>query len=113
VEHQAGLLGHAEPSDQVLDPFGRAPARILEGVQLSVVVEIAVDGAVRGGEGGFFDAIASSSKKVAERYLSLDQAMIMGALGNVIGDDVLQRYFTKGEVAARVRPVIAPEVFGA
>ena len=65
------------------------------------------------GRGGFYDAIAVRSGQVARRYLSLDQAMIMGALGNVLGDDILRRYFTKGEVTRRVRPVIAPEVFGA
>ncbi|MCW5952702.1 MAG: DUF3131 domain-containing protein [Propionibacteriaceae bacterium] len=65
------------------------------------------------GRGGFYDAIAVRSGRIARRYLSLDQAMILGALGNVLGDGVLRRYFTKGEVAKRVRPVIAPEVFGA
>ena len=34
------------------------------------------------GPGGFYDAIAVGSGTVAKRYLSLDQAMIMGALGN-------------------------------
>lgn len=38
--------------------------------------------------------------------------MIMGALGNVLGDRILQRYFCEGEVTENVRPVIAPEVFG-
>ena len=64
------------------------------------------------GRGGFYDAVAVRSGTVARRYLSLDQAMAMGALGNVIGDAVLQRYFCAGEVSRRVRPVIAPEEFG-
>ena len=64
------------------------------------------------GPGGFYDAIAVGSGQVAKRYLSLDQAMIMGALGNVIDNNVLQRYFCKGEVERYVRPVIAPEIFG-
>ena len=64
------------------------------------------------GRGGFYDAVAVRSGTVARRYLSLDQAMVMGALGNVIGDAVLQRYFCAGEVSRRVRPVIAPEEFG-
>ena len=64
------------------------------------------------GPGGFYDAVAVRSGKVAKRHLSLDQAMIMGALGNVIGDQVLRRYFCQGEVSRYVRPVIAPEVFG-
>jgi len=47
---------------------------------------------------------------VAKRYLSLDQAMVLGALGNVTGGDVLQRAFAVGD-ALRIRRVIAPEIF--
>ena len=65
------------------------------------------------GPGGFYDAIATQSGQVAQRYLSLDQAMIMGALGNVLAGGLLQRAFAQGEVQAHVRPVIAPEEFGA
>ena len=35
------------------------------------------------GPGGFYDAVAVGSGTVAKRYLSLDQAMVMGAIGNV------------------------------
>ena len=63
------------------------------------------------GPGGFYDAIATRSGQVAKRYLALEQAMILGALGNVLTDGGLRRYFTQGEVARHVRPVIAPEVF--
>ena len=35
------------------------------------------------GDGGFYDAVAVKSGTVARRYLSLDQAMVMGAIGNV------------------------------
>ena len=62
------------------------------------------------GRGGFYDAIAVRSGQVAKRYLSLDQAMVLGALGNVTGGDVLQRAFAVGD-ALRIRPVIAPEIF--
>ena len=31
--------------------------------------------------------------------------------GNVLTDGALRRYFTEGEVARMLRPVIAPEVF--
>ncbi|MFK5635600.1 DUF3131 domain-containing protein [Ornithinimicrobium sp. LYQ103] len=65
------------------------------------------------GAGGFYDAINTDTGQVAVRYLSLDQAMIMGALGNVLADNVLQKAFVKGEVERYVRPVIAPEEFGA
>ena len=35
------------------------------------------------GAGGFYDAVAIDGT-IARRYLSLDQAMVMGALGNVL-----------------------------
>jgi hypothetical protein len=65
------------------------------------------------GAGGFFDAIAAGSGTVAKRYLSLDQAMIMGAVGNVIGHDVVRRAFATRTVERRLRPVLAMERFGA
>ena len=65
------------------------------------------------GKGGFFDAVAVTSGTVARRYLSLDQAMIMGALGNVLGDNVIRRAFATRAVERRLRPVIGMEEFGA
>ena len=40
----------------------------------------------------------STPARVANRYLSLDQGMIMGALGNVLANDILHKSFTHGEV---------------
>ncbi|GAA2472011.1 glucoamylase family protein [Terrabacter carboxydivorans] len=65
------------------------------------------------GRGGFFDAIAVGSGTVARRYLSLDQAMIMGAVGNVLGHDVIRRAFSTPAVERALRPVIGVEEFGA
>ena len=65
------------------------------------------------GKGGFFDAVAVHSGTIARRYLSLDQAMVMGALGNVLGKGVLRRAFSTKAVEARLRPVIGIEEFGA
>ena len=65
------------------------------------------------GDGGFFDAIASGSGTVAKRYLALDQAMIMGAVGNVVGRDVVRRAFATRVVERRLRPILAMERFGA
>ncbi|WP_154796121.1 glucoamylase family protein [Occultella kanbiaonis] len=62
------------------------------------------------GPGGFFDSVAVSGT-AAERYLSLDQGMILGALGNVLGHDALHRYFARGEVAQVIRPLIGMEEF--
>ncbi|MCU1536280.1 MAG: cellobiose phosphorylase, partial [Humibacillus sp.] len=63
--------------------------------------------------GGFFDAVAVRSGTVARQYLSLDQAMIMGAAGNVLGHDVIRRGFSTAAVERALRPVIGIEEFGA
>jgi hypothetical protein len=63
------------------------------------------------GPGGYYDAVAVRSGKVAKRYLALDQGMIMGALGNLLGHDVLRKAFTRGDATARLRPVMAMEEF--
>jgi hypothetical protein len=65
------------------------------------------------GEGGFYDAVAVHSRTIARRYLSLDQAMVMGALGNVLGDNVLRKAFSTKAVEKALRPVIGIERFGA
>ena len=65
------------------------------------------------GTGGFFDAVAVHSGTIARRYLSLDQAMVMGALGNVLGKGLLRKAFSTPDVEAALRPVIGIEEFGA
>ena len=64
------------------------------------------------GKGGFLDAAATRSATLAETHLSLDQAMIMGALGNVMSRDVMRRAFSTRAVERRLRPVIGIEEFG-
>jgi hypothetical protein len=63
------------------------------------------------GPGGFYDAVAVRSATVAKRYLSLDQAMIMGAVGNVLDHDVLKRAFVTPAFERAVRPLLAAETF--
>ncbi len=65
------------------------------------------------GKGGFFDAVAVRSGLIARRYLSLDQAMVMGAIGNVMGNNVIRRAFSTTDVERALRPVIGVEEFGA
>ena len=65
------------------------------------------------GEGGFYDAVAVRSGRIARRYLSLDQAMVMGAIGNVVAKDVLRRAFVTPQVETLLRPLMAMEEFGA
>ena len=63
------------------------------------------------GDGGFYDAIAVKSGTVAKRYLSLDQSMVMGSLGNVYGRDAVRRYFAVGAIERRIKPLLAMERF--
>ena len=65
------------------------------------------------GPGGFLDAVATGTGRIADRHLSLDQAMVMGALGNVALGGRLQEWFGTREVAHRLRPLLAMEEFGA
>ncbi len=65
------------------------------------------------GKGGFYDAVAVRSKMVARRHLSLDQSMIMGALGNVMLWGRLRTYFATRQVERTLRPVISVEEFNA
>lgn len=64
------------------------------------------------GPGGFYDAVAVGSGTVAERYLSLDQSMIMAAIGNELTGDTLKRYFVDKEMEKRLRPAMAAQDFG-
>jgi hypothetical protein len=63
------------------------------------------------GPGGFYDAVAVRSGTVAKRYLSLDQSMIMGAVGNVLAHDVLRRAFVTPQFEHAIRPLLAQETF--
>ncbi len=65
------------------------------------------------GEGGFYDAVAVKSGVIAKRYLSLDQAMVLGAIGNVFCDNVIRRHFSKGAIRSTIKPLIGIEEFGA
>jgi hypothetical protein len=63
------------------------------------------------GKWGFRDSVNVDSGHVSEAYLSLDQGMIMAALGNALGDDVLRRAFADRELERGLRPVIGIERF--
>jgi hypothetical protein len=65
------------------------------------------------GDGGFYDSVAVRSGLIAKRYLSLDQAMVMGAIGNVLAGNVIRRNFCRGPVERRIKPLIAMEEFSA
>ena len=63
------------------------------------------------GQWGFRDAVNVDTGHVSGSYLSLDQGMIMAALGNALGRDVLRRAFADASMEARLRPVIGVEEF--
>ncbi|GLY20302.1 glucoamylase family protein [Micromonospora sp. NBRC 101691] len=63
------------------------------------------------GPGGFHDAVAVRSGAVAHRYLALDQGMVLGALGNLLGGDALRRRFAAGPATERLRPLLGIEEF--
>lgn len=63
------------------------------------------------GEWGFRDSVNVQTERVSDSYLSLDQGMIMPALGNALGDDILRRAFADRELKRNVQPVIGIERF--
>jgi hypothetical protein len=65
------------------------------------------------GWGGFYDAIDVVSGQVSRYYLALDQGMIMAAIGNELRNDRVRHYFSHGEIARAIRPLLAMEEFTA
>lgn len=65
------------------------------------------------GRFGFLDAVDVVDGRVAQAVLVLDQAMILAAIANALGGDVLHRAFCTGAVEAAIRPLIAQERFDA
>jgi hypothetical protein len=63
------------------------------------------------GRWGFRDSVNVQTGRVSDAYLSLDQGMIMAALGNALGHDVLRRAFADRELERGLRPVIGVERF--
>ena len=62
---------------------------------------------------GFLDSVNVSDGTVSQHLLSLDQGMVMGALGNALADNVLRRLFSSGGVEQALRPLVEQEDFGA
>ncbi len=63
------------------------------------------------GPGGFYDSVAVGSGEVSHAYLSLDQGMIVAALGNALNGDALRDYVSRGALRKKVRPLMQEEVF--
>jgi hypothetical protein len=65
------------------------------------------------GKWGFRDSVNVDTGTVSDAYLSLDQGMIMAAIGNELGGDFLRQAFATPDFEAALRPVIGIEQFGA
>jgi len=65
------------------------------------------------GEWGFRDSVNVDTGVVSDAYLSLDQGIIMAAIGNALADDVLRDAFATKEFRKVLRPVIGMERFNA
>jgi Putative glucoamylase/Protein of unknown function (DUF3131) len=62
---------------------------------------------------GFRDSVNVDTGHVSGSYLSLDQGMIMAAIGNDLAGDVLRKAFATRDFERVLRPVIGIEQFGA
>jgi hypothetical protein len=63
------------------------------------------------GPGGFYDAVDVTTGKVSQRYLALDQGMVMAALGNALADDDMRAAFSTGPMEQHVAPLMREEEF--
>lgn len=63
------------------------------------------------GRWGFLDSVNMTTLHPSGAYLSLDQGMIMAALGNALGDDVMRTAFAGADLRNAIRPVLAVEEF--
>jgi hypothetical protein len=53
---------------------------------------------------GFRDSVNVDTGVVSDSYLSLDQGIIMAAIGNALGGDFLRRLFVSGSFERALRP---------
>jgi len=63
------------------------------------------------GAWGFRDSINVDTGRASDFYLSLDQGMVMAAIGNALGGDMLREAFVVPATERRVRPVMGVEEF--
>jgi hypothetical protein len=62
---------------------------------------------------GFRDSVNVDTGAVSNSYLSLDQGIIMAAIGNALEDDMLRDAFATKSVRKALQPIIGMETFGA
>jgi Putative glucoamylase/Protein of unknown function (DUF3131) len=64
------------------------------------------------GRGGFKDSVNVATGQIANRYLALDQGMVIAAIANELTDDALQGYLAV-TLQPALEPLMAIEEFGA
>jgi hypothetical protein len=62
---------------------------------------------------GFRDSVNVDTGTVSDAYLSLDQGIVMAAIGNALADDVLRDAFATKEFRKVLQPLIGMETFNA
>jgi hypothetical protein len=101
-------------TDGVVTPHAAFLAlRYAPGAALSNLAKLARDFPGLYGERGFRDSVNVDTGVVSDSYLSLDQGMIMAAIGNALSGDVLRRAFAGPDVERALRPLMGVEEFGA
>ncbi len=65
------------------------------------------------GPWGFRDSVNVQTGRVSDSYLSLDQGIIMAAIGNALNHDMLRRAFATQQFQQVLEPVISIEQFNA
>ena len=65
------------------------------------------------GDWGFRDSVNVDTGTVSDFYLSLDQGIIMAAIGNALASDVLRDAFATKDVRQALQPLMSIEEFGA
>jgi Putative glucoamylase/Protein of unknown function (DUF3131) len=87
--------------------------RYARGAALNNLARLASDFPGMYGKWGFRDSVNVGTGTVSNAYLSLDQGMIMAAIGNALRSDFLRKAFATQDFEQALRPVIGIEQFGA
>ena len=65
------------------------------------------------GAWGFRDSVNVGTGRVSDSYLSLDQGIILAAIGNALDNDMLRHAFVTPQLQQALQPVISIEHFNA
>lgn len=60
---------------------------------------------------GFYDAVNPTTGSLANRYLTLDQAMILASLDNALNPHGLSQWFAQDAVGQTIKPYLSTETF--